>query len=67
MSEQTLLDKVYDPRAVEPEVYAMWERAGAFRSHPTDPPTPHERTFTIVMPPPNVTVTSPKACSTIDR
>ncbi len=55
MSEQTLLDKVYDPRAVEPEVYAQWERSGAFRSHPTDPPTPHERTFTIVMPPPNVT------------
>ncbi len=55
MSEQTLLDKVYDPRAVEPEVYALWERSGAFRSRPTDPPTPHERTFTIVMPPPNVT------------
>jgi len=55
MSEQTLLDKVYVPRAVEPEVYALWERSGAFRSHPTDPPTPHERTFTIVMPPPNVT------------
>ncbi|MFH1110589.1 MAG: valine--tRNA ligase [Planctomycetota bacterium] len=55
MSEQTLLDKVYDPRAVEPAVYALWERSGAFRSHPTDPPTPHDKTFTIVMPPPNVT------------
>ncbi len=55
MTEQTVLDKVYDPRSVEPEVFALWERSGAFRSHPTDPPTPHERTFTIVMPPPNVT------------
>jgi len=55
MSEQAVLDKLYDPRSVEPEIFAFWERSGAFRSHPTDPPTPHDRTFTIVMPPPNVT------------
>ncbi|MEK6675894.1 MAG: valine--tRNA ligase [Planctomycetota bacterium] len=47
------LEKVYDPRAVEPEIFARWEQSGAFRSHPGD--TPHDRTFTIVMPPPNVT------------
>jgi valyl-tRNA synthetase len=47
------LAKVYDPRAVEPEVYAQWERAGAFRSKPDG--RAHEQTFTIVMPPPNVT------------
>ncbi len=47
------LEKVYDPRAVEPETYALWERSGAFRSKPDG--SPHERTFTIVIPPPNVT------------
>ncbi len=55
MTESDMLAKTYDPRSVEPEVYALWERIGAFRSHPADPPTPHEKTFTIVMPPPNVT------------
>jgi valyl-tRNA synthetase len=53
MSAQELLDPVYDPRAVEPAVYAAWEAAEAFRSVPAD--TPRERTFTIVIPPPNVT------------
>jgi len=55
MSTEVALDKVYDPRAVEPRVYAMWEKSGAFRSKPAEPPTPHEKTFTIVIPPPNVT------------
>ena len=49
----TNLDKVYDPQTVEPQMYALWERCGAFRSTPAG--TPHERTFTIVIPPPNVT------------
>ncbi len=47
------LDKVYNPKAVEPEVYAQWEQAGAFRSLPDG--RGHAQTFTIVMPPPNVT------------
>ncbi|RME37710.1 MAG: valine--tRNA ligase, partial [Planctomycetota bacterium] len=55
MSGPVVLEKRYDPRAVEEAVYRKWEESGAFRSHPTDPPTPHERTFTIVIPPPNVT------------
>jgi len=49
------LDKLYDPRTVEPEIYSVWERAGAFRAQPTKPPTRHDRTYTIVIPPPNVT------------
>jgi len=53
MSENTELDKVYDPRAVEPEIFALWEKSGAFRSVPDG--SPHSHTFTIVMPPPNVT------------
>ena len=55
MSETNLLDKLYDPREVEPRMYALWEREGAFRSQPADPPDAHEKTFTIVIPPPNVT------------
>jgi valyl-tRNA synthetase len=53
MSDRSLLDKLYDPRSVEPEIFDLWERSGAFRSVPDG--SPHERTFTIVMPPPNVT------------
>ncbi|MFQ5589863.1 MAG: valine--tRNA ligase [Phycisphaerae bacterium] len=53
MAEDTVLATVYDPRAVEPEVYALWESEGAFTSVPDD--SPRERTFTIVIPPPNVT------------
>jgi valyl-tRNA synthetase len=55
MASNPVLDKVYNPREVEPETYELWERAGVFWSKPTDPPTPRERTFTIVIPPPNVT------------
>ncbi|UCE58561.1 MAG: valine--tRNA ligase [Phycisphaerales bacterium] len=53
MAENGTLDTVYDPRDVEPRVYSEWEQSGAFRSAPAD--TPHDRTFAIVIPPPNVT------------
>ncbi len=53
MSINQPLDKVYDPRAVEPEMFKLWESSGAFRSKPAN--TPHEKTFCIVIPPPNVT------------
>ena len=41
--------KTYEPNQYEPDVYAMWEKSGAFR--PTDNPTADP--YTIVMPPPN--------------
>ena len=47
------LDKTYDPQAVEGEIYAQWERTGAFRSDP-DAESPLGA-YTIVIPPPNVT------------
>jgi valyl-tRNA synthetase len=47
------LDKTYDPQAVEGEIYAQWERTGAFRSDP-DAESPLG-SYTIVIPPPNVT------------
>ncbi|MDO8631053.1 MAG: class I tRNA ligase family protein, partial [Phycisphaerales bacterium] len=53
MTEPNTLDKTYDPQAVEGEIYAQWERTGAFRSDP-DAKSPLG-SYTIVMPPPNVT------------
>ncbi|MCZ8277420.1 MAG: valine--tRNA ligase [Acetobacteraceae bacterium] len=46
-----MLDKVFDPAAIEPRLYAGWEAAGAFSAHPESP----KRPFTIMIPPPNVT------------
>jgi len=45
------LPKHYDPKAVEPRLYARWERNGYFHEEP-DPARPP---FIICMPPPNVT------------
>jgi len=45
------LAKQYDPKAVEPRLYARWEHAGFFHEEP-DPARPP---FIICMPPPNVT------------
>ncbi|MFQ5462112.1 MAG: valine--tRNA ligase [Phycisphaerae bacterium] len=53
MTEGNTLETTYDPTKVEQTIYDQWERAGAFESQPAD--TPHEKTFTIVIPPPNVT------------
>ncbi len=46
-----MLDKTFDPAAVEPRLYALWEQAGAFAAEPSSPAQP----FTIMIPPPNVT------------
>lgn len=53
MSDNLVLERVYDSQKVEPEIYARWESAKAFASAPDD--RPHEQTYTIVIPPPNVT------------
>ena len=45
------LPKVYDPLQVESRIYDMWEKSGYFR--PAD--NADAKSFTIVMPPPNVT------------
>ena len=47
-----MLEKAYDPKAVEDRIYKMWEESGAF--------TPEScakggEPFTISMPPPNAT------------
>ena len=46
-----MLDKVFDPAAIESRLYAGWEASGAFSAHPESP----KRPFTIMIPPPNVT------------
>ena len=45
------LPKVYDPKAVEPQIYDMWQKGGYFHTQRDESKKP----FTIVMPPPNVT------------
>jgi valyl-tRNA synthetase len=46
-----MLDKTFDTKSAEPRLYAEWEDAGTFK--PKD--DPNAETFSIVIPPPNVT------------
>src|SRR3569832_1066470 len=46
-----MLEKTFDPKTVEPRLYAAWEASGAFA--PTNDPAAEP--FSIVIPPPNVT------------
>ncbi|MEN3950425.1 valine--tRNA ligase [Iodidimonas sp. SYSU 1G8] len=46
-----MLDKVFRPAEVEPEIYAEWEKADAFACGKRPDADP----YTIVIPPPNVT------------
>jgi len=46
-----MLEKTFDPKSVEPRLYAAWEASGGFA--PTD--DPNAEPFSIVIPPPNVT------------
>jgi len=45
-----MLDKTFDPAAIEQRLYAQWEGSGAFK-----PSNKGEGAFSIVIPPPNVT------------
>jgi len=44
-----MLEKTFDPAAVEPRLYKKWEESGVFA------PSDAKETFSIVIPPPNVT------------
>jgi valyl-tRNA synthetase len=48
-----MIDKTYQPSAVEGRIYATWEQAGAFRCG--RPERRDARPYSIVIPPPNVT------------
>jgi valyl-tRNA synthetase len=41
------MDKAYDPKKFEKDIYALWEKSGAFKETKTGEP------YTILMPPPN--------------
>ncbi len=45
------MEKVYNPGAVEDEIYRAWEEEGCFHEEPDESREP----FTIVIPPPNIT------------
>ncbi len=45
--------KPYDPVATESHIYKLWEESGFF--NPDNLPLRHQKSFAIVMPPPNVT------------
>lgn len=47
-----MLDKVYNPKAVEEQVYAEWESKGLFAPEVADK---NAQPYSVVMPPPNVT------------
>ncbi|HEX7758143.1 MAG TPA: valine--tRNA ligase [Caulobacteraceae bacterium] len=46
-----MLEKTFDPKAVEPRLYAMWEASGAFAPIAD----PAAEPFSMVIPPPNIT------------
>ena len=59
---QEKLLKPYDPKTTEEKIYKLWEKSGFFspETHPPWVDSPKEnlnfgKTFTIMMPPPNVT------------
>ena len=51
MEERKNINKVYDPKEVENNLYKRWEERGYFRPEVN----PQGETYTIVMPPPNIT------------
>jgi len=50
-----MLEKTFDPKAVEPRLYAEWEASGAFAPERAIARNPAAKPFSIVIPPPNVT------------
>src|SRR6202040_1297039 len=48
-----MIEKTYQPSAVEPRIYEAWEKAGAFRAG--RPERAAAEPYCIVIPPPNVT------------
>ncbi|KJZ19543.1 valine--tRNA ligase [Loktanella sp. S4079] len=46
------MDKTFDAKSAEPRIYEMWEKSGAFKAGAN---ASRDETFTIMLPPPNVT------------
>jgi valyl-tRNA synthetase len=52
-NETAMIEKTYQPSAIEGRMYAKWEKAGSFRSG--RPERLAAKSYCIVIPPPNVT------------
>jgi valyl-tRNA synthetase len=50
-----MLEKTFDPKSVEPRLYARWEASGAFSPDRVLAERPDAEAFSMVIPPPNVT------------
>ena len=50
-----MLEKTFDPKSVEPRLYARWEASGAFSPDRALAQDPDAESFCMVIPPPNVT------------
>ena len=50
-----MLEKTFDPKAVEPRLYTAWEASGAFSPDKVLAKNPDAEPFCMVIPPPNVT------------
>jgi valyl-tRNA synthetase len=55
MYPRAMLEKTFDPNSAEPRIYRRWEDAGAFSPDRVLAENPDAETFSIVIPPPNVT------------
>jgi valyl-tRNA synthetase len=53
ISKTTMIEKTYQPSAIEERIYAAWQAAGAFRAGRPERAT--AAPYCIVIPPPNVT------------
>ncbi len=49
------MEKTYQPAEIEPRLYKAWEDSGAFRAGQSDRLVEGAESFSIVIPPPNVT------------
>ena len=47
------MDKAYDPKATEHNIYKLWEEGGYFQPKPFDKAQGEKTPFTILLPPPN--------------
>ena len=55
ISLTVMLEKTFDPKTVEPRLYDQWEASGAFAPDAVLEKNPSAATYSIVIPPPNVT------------
>jgi len=49
----TMLDKTYDPKAIEPHITSLWEKQEAFKAGAGA--QPGAESFSVMIPPPNIT------------